>query len=338
MNLLILTNNFNRASFRQRIESHLASLSNSGISCDVAKFSPGSFGRWKLFRLSSQYDAVFLHKKRLNSFDAFWLRKYARKVIYDFDDAVMYNDRSPELPSRKRKRDFARTVKLADAVIAGNKYLADHALEFSGNVKVLPTGLRLEDYSVVADRGQSRKVVLVWIGSKSTLKYLAEIKPALEEIASRFDNVVLRIICDEFFDLDNMEVEKRQWSRETQFLDLAESDIGLAPLPDNRFTRGKCGFKILQYAAAGLPVIASPVGVNAEYVSDGVTGLHAVSVVEWTEGISTMIKDSRLRRSMGLAGRHNVEKFDVATVGKQFYDIINNCLESSGSAHVTCAV
>jgi glycosyltransferase involved in cell wall biosynthesis len=159
--------------------------------------------------------------------------------------------------------------------------------------------------------------------------YLKELKNVLEEIGSRFSDVVLRIICDDFFDLDNMKVEKRQWTAETQFLDLTESDIGLAPLPDNRFTRGKCGFKILQYAAAGLPVIASPVGVSAEYVSDGITGLHASSALEWTEKLGRAIRDPQQRISMGLAARQRVEKFDVAAVGRQLYDIVDKCIHGA---------
>ncbi|TKJ33979.1 MAG: hypothetical protein CEE38_19240 [Planctomycetes bacterium B3_Pla] len=338
MNLLILTNNPDRASFRQRIGIYLDTLRAGGINCEVAKLPTGSLARRKLFKRAMDFNGVLLHKKCLNCLDAFYLRKYGRKIIYNFDDAVMYSDRNPERHSRSHFVPFRRTVKLTSVVIAGNSYLAGHAKEFNSRVEVVPTGLDMKSYEVKAKVKNDGKIRLVWIGSKSTLKYLAGIKPALEEIGSRFDNVVLRIICDEFFDLDNVEVEKRQWSHETQFLDLAASDIGLAPLPDNRFTRGKCGFKILQYAAAGLPVIASPVGVNAEYVSDGVTGFHAVSVMEWTESISTIIKDSQLRRSMGLAGRHKVERFDIATVGKQFYDIIDNCLGSGGSAHVTCTV
>ena len=329
MKLLIVTNNPERASFRQRIEIHIASLENCGIACEVAVLPSGSLDRRKLFRLSSQFSAVFLHKKRLNWFDAYWLRGYAGKIIYDFDDAIMYNDRRPEQVSHKRQRNFARTVKLADAVIAGNRYLAEHAVKFQKAVEILPTGLRLDDYRVSAGRTEGEKVRLVWIGSKSTLMYLKELRNVLEETGSRFDNVVLRIICDDFFDLDNMEVEKRQWSEETQFLDLAESDIGLAPLPDNRFTRGKCGFKVLQYAAAGLPVIASPVGVNAEYVSDGVTGCHAASALEWTERIGRAIKDPQRRRSMGLAARQMAEKFDVSAVGKQLYDIIDKCIHGA---------
>ncbi len=104
------------------------------------------------------------------------------------------------------------------------------------------------------------------------MRYLKELSPALEQIGRTCPQVVLRIICDDFFDLSAMAVEKKAWSLETEAADLAACDIGLCPLPDDNFTRGKCGFKILQYFAAGLPVIASPVGINADFLMGGKRG------------------------------------------------------------------
>jgi glycosyltransferase involved in cell wall biosynthesis len=129
-----------------------------------------------------------------------------------------------------------------------------------------------------------------------------------------------------------MEVEKHHWSLEKQAVDLATSDIGLAPLPDNRFTRGKCGFKILQYEASGLPAIASPVGVNAEYVSDGVTGFHASSNSEWIDRISMLVKNPQMRRQMGQAGRTKVEKFDLRIVGNQLVKLIKTNINRADDA------
>jgi len=337
MNLLILTNNLKRASYRLRIELYLDTLRTNGIDCQVAQLPSGNLARRRLFKKAADFDAVFLHRKILNLFDAFWLRRYSRKIIYDYDDALMYSDRKPGRNDWSRQRRFRRSVELSDLVIAGNSYLAEHAQRFNPRVEVLPTGLDIKAYSGERRAKNDGKIRLVWIGSKSTLKYLTEIKPALEEIGSRFDNAVLRIICDDFFDLHNMRVEKHQWHKDTEAADLLTSDIGLAPLPDDRFTRGKCGFKILQYAAAGLPVVASPVGVNAEYVRDGVTGFHATSALEWTERIGNAIKDPQLRKSMGLAARQMVEKFDVSTVGKQLYDIIDKCIHRAimGSLRAT---
>lgn len=328
MNLLILTNNPNRASFRQRIEIYRDFLQANGINSEAVRIPSTSLARRQLFRQAAKYDGIFLHKKGLNFIDAFFLPKYSKKIIYDLDDAIMYKDKFPERDSRVRFRRFARSVKLADMVVAGNSYLAEHASRFNRNVVILPTGLDIDTYKIETDIQNDGKVCLVWIGSRSTLKYLADIKPALEQIGSRFSNVTLRIVCDDFFDLKNMEVEKIQWSMERQAIDLATSHIGLAPLPDNRFTRGKCGFKILQYQAAGLPVVASPVGVNSEYVRQNVTAFLATDNREWIEKITRLIENPKLRRQMGNKGLEHVRNFDTSIIGKKLLELIKNCLES----------
>jgi len=327
MNLLVVTNNPTNASFRQRIEVHLAMLHENGIDCEVAKLPPGFLGRRKLFIRTAKFDGIFLQRKILNFRDAFWLHRHSRKIIYDFDDAVMYSTKKPGSCCLSRQRRFRRSVELADLVIAGNPYLAEHARKFNPRVEVLPTGLNTRAYTVKTKPENDGKIRLVWIGSKSTLPYLAEIKPVLEEIGARFDNVILRIICNDFFDLQNMRVEKHQWHKHTEVSDLITSDIGLAPLPDDRFTRGKCGFKILQYAAAGLPVVASPVGVNAEYVRDGVTGFHATNTSQWIDKISQLIENPELRKRMGQEGYVQVQRFDLSTVGNQLCKLVERCLE-----------
>lgn len=328
MNVLVLTNNPHRPSFRQRVEIHLASLRRNGIDCEVAQFPVGVAARYRLLRRCADFDAVLLHKKRLNLVEAPLLRRFAGKIIYDFDDAVMYKARAPQRSSFSDWVRFHLTVKLADLVIAGNPYLAERARKFSANVEVLPTGLNMQDYKVPVEPRTDGKIRLVWIGSQSTLKYLAQIKPALEEIGSRFDNVVLRIIADDFFDLEKMPVEKRAWSGQSQAADLASSDIGLAPLPENRFTRGKCGFKILQYAAAGLPVIASPVGVNADYVRDKITGRLASGKQQWVDMLAELIGSPTSRSEMGRNSLEAVERFDAGVIGERLASLIHRCLGS----------
>ena len=329
MKLLVLSNNPNRASFRQRIGIYLDSLRKGGVNCKVAKLPTGSLKRRRLFTTTKDFDGVFLHKKCLNFFDAFWLRKYSKRIIYDFDDAIMYSPKAPQQNSLARLLPFRRTVKLADLVIVGNAYLAELARKFNPNVQVLPTALDISDYKLQADPKNDDKIRLVWIGSKATLRYLADIRPALEKIGSHFQNVTLRIVCDDFFELQNMKVEKCRWSKETEATDLVTSDIGLAPLPDNRFTRGKCGFKVLQYAAAGLSVVASPVGVNAEYVDDNKTGFHATSTSEWVNKITKLIENPQLRKEMGQQGQIQAKKFDVSIIEKQFIGLITKCLQQA---------
>jgi glycosyltransferase involved in cell wall biosynthesis len=335
MKILIIISNPKRASFRQRIAVHLNALHAQQISTKVVKLPSSALARRRLFKRAADYDCVILHKKALNYLNAIWLRKYSKKIIYDFDDAIMYDTENPSKPSRKRQKAFQRTVKIADKVIAGNSYLAEHAMKFHGNVEVLPTGLDTKAYEIPARNEHDNKIRLVWIGSESTLRYLVEIAPALEEIGSRFENVILQIICDRFFDLQNMPVEKRIWSIKTQVPDLISGDIGLAPLSDNRFTRGKCGFKILQYAAAGLPIVTSPVGVNSEYVREGVTGFYASSARQWIDKIEELIKNTELRKQMGANSRVFVGKFDIDVIGRKLCTLIRQCIQIKPSDRIT---
>jgi glycosyltransferase involved in cell wall biosynthesis len=322
MKLFVITNNPDRASFRQRIAVYLDTLRASDINCRIVQLSQCIISRRRLFMQAKDYDAVFLHKKILNPFDAYYLKKYAKKVIYDFDDAVMFDDKHPQRPHHKRQTSFRRTVLLADLVIAGNVYLAEYARRFNPNVEVLPTGLDTKAYNTIEKKAGDGKIRFVWIGSRPTLPNLRQITPALEEIGSRFDNVVLRIISNEFFDLQNIPVEKQPWALESEAAELINSDIGLAPLADNNFTRGKCGFKILQYQAAGLPVVASPVGVNTELVRDSVNGYHAVTVADWVEKLSALIKDKTIRTQMGQSAKQAVPSFDLETIGPRLVALI----------------
>ncbi|OHB73088.1 MAG: hypothetical protein A2Z25_03245 [Planctomycetes bacterium RBG_16_55_9] len=331
MNLLILTNNPNGPSFKQRIGVYLDTLRSNGIDGEVCPLPPTFAGRWKLFKRATDFDGVFLHKKGLNAFNALCLRTYSKKIIYNFDDAVMYSDRHPERYSRSHFIPFRRSVQIADMVLVGSSYLAEHAKPYNSNVEILPLGLKVSDYRPDCRAEADGMIRLVWIGSRSTLGYLKEIEPAIEEIGARFDNVLLRIVCEKFLELKNIRVEKRLWSEQTRAIDLATSDIGLAPLPDNRFTRGKCSYKVLEYSAAGLPVVASPVGTNVEHLKDGVTGFLAANRREWIDKTSRLIENSRLRVEMGEAGRVHAEAFDMSIIGKRLGALIRTTLQMDTS-------
>jgi len=327
MKLLILSNNLNRAGYRQRIGCYLDILKENSIQCTVSQLPSNYLSRWKLFKQAEDFDAVLLHKKGLNPLDAFCLKRYSKKIIYHFDDAIMYSSQNPESHSPSHFRSFRRSVELADTVIAASSYLAKHALKFNPNVIVLPTGIKISDYQSVCPHKKDDKIRLVWIGSSSTLNYLEQMKAIFEHIGSNFDNIVLRIIGDTFFDLKNMEVEKRVWKKETRGIDLAECDVGLAPLPDNRFTQGKCSFKVLEYSAAGLPVIASPIGTNQLYICENKTGFLASTFQQWVDNISQLIVNQQLRKQMGAAAKKWAERFDNKIIGEQLAKLITECIE-----------
>ncbi len=180
-------------------------------------------------------------------------------------------------------------------VIVGSNYLAEWARQFNDNVHVLPIGLDIRDYGINEVPPKDGAIRLVWVGSRSTLGYLCLIDPVLDRLVARFAHVKLRVIGDEFPLAGRMSVETMPWSREARRFGLATADIGLAPLPDDPFTRGKCSFKVLEYSASGLPVVASPVGTNAEYVLNGTTGYLAADERDWVECLTRLVEDDQLR-------------------------------------------
>ena len=326
MKLLVLSNNLSRPSYRQRIGDFVSYLDAAGIETEVFQLPKGKFRRWSLLKSSRDYDGVLLHKKCLNRMDAVILRRYSKKIIYDFDDAIMYSPHRPDSDRTSHMRLFRRTVSMADCVVAGNAYLAEQARRFCSNVHVLPTGLNVKPYTGPKTGNEDGNIRLVWIGSASTLRYLAELKPLLEEIGRQDDNLVLRIIADEFMDIENMPVEKCRWSLDRQAADLKVCDIGLAPLPDDRFTRGKCGFKILQYFAAGLPVIASPVGVNCALIEQSRAGLLASTLAQWKESIEKLMKPES-RCEMAMNANQFIRQYDTEVLAEKFCGIIRNVIE-----------
>lgn len=259
--------------------------------------------------------------------DAWLLRRSAHCILYDFDNAVMYNPQHPDKDWTSHFRLFERTVRLAGSVIAGNAYLAEQR-PFCRTIHILPTGLDVRAYEAQGGKPSDGRLRLVWIGSRSTLRYLAEIKPALEKVGQGNSCVVLRIIADQFLDFKHLPVETCIWSLDTQAQRLQECDIGLAPLPDNRFTRGKCGFKILQYFAAGLPVIASPVGVNRDFVEKSGAGFFASTLEQWHQSIQRLIYDEPLRKDWGQKARAYVQQYDHRVIGEQFCRIVLNALRA----------
>lgn len=326
--LLVLTRRRANASFRQRIEAYLGPLAARGIASEVVELAACPMARRRQLLRAREFDAVWLHRKTLTAWDAWALRGAARPMIYDVDDAVMYQARTAERgPHPGRLRRFRRTVAMARLTLAGNPILADHVARAGGRAEVVPTGLDAGRYPPKEQHENAGPLKLVWIGSRSTLKRLDPFRDMFAELARSVPGVVLRVIADAEFACEGLTVENVPWSREAEARLLAECDVGVAPLPDTPFTRGKCAFKVLQCMAAGLPVIASPVGANADYVRDGETGLHALTINKWVAAVGRLAADAGLRESMGRAGRRRVaDEFDVAVLAPRVVDLIDGAI------------
>jgi glycosyltransferase involved in cell wall biosynthesis len=278
----------------------------------------GFLERFWVFRRVRTYDAVWVARKRLDPISAGILRRSPRPVVFDFDDAVMVRSREKRGSFRSRSREwkFFRTLKVSDAVLAGSCHLADLARSFNPHVHVVPTGVDVCSYPVKnhADGPQS-PIRLVWIGSAKTLRFLVRQHALFRRITEIWPEVRLRIISDRFPEWDDVPLEKIVWSPGIEKEALVESDIGISPLPDTPYTRGKCGFKLIQYMATGLPVVTTPVGAHTEIVKDGFNGFLAQGQDEWLKAIGRLVENGALRERLGLAGRKRVEeRYDVTVL------------------------
>jgi glycosyltransferase involved in cell wall biosynthesis len=277
---------------------------------------------WQRLRLAEALPSKnsLIQRRLLSSLEIGRLRRKADSLFFDFDDAVWLRDSFSGRPlhSPRRERRFAQQIRQVDHVIAGNQFLADHARPFARQVQIIPTCVD-PAYYALAQHAADHAAQLVWIGSVSTLRGLEQMRAWFEALGRRFPNVALRLICDQFLSFHRLEVIPRQWSERTEAADLAAADIGIAWMPDDDWSRGKCGLKVLQYMAAGLPVIANPVGVHCEMIRDGENGLLASTPAEWTDAVEYLSRHSEVRRRMGQAGRARVEKEYSVTHGAKLW-------------------
>lgn len=291
------------ASTRYRARVYYPYLRERGWEVVEWAASANPIARLKLLAQAARADVVVLLRKTFSAPFARLLRMASRRLVFDFDDAIFV--RSSGAPSRLRLRRFARMVARCDHVFAGNAYLAERARAFNPRVTVVPTSIDPRKYAVDAAK-PVQTLDLVWIGSSSTKKYLARALEALERAAGRVPQLRLKIVADFALESSRLPILPVAWSEGSEATELASAHIGIAPLPDNDWTRGKCALKLLQYMAAGLPVVASPVGANREALEDGVTGLLADAPGEWVAAIGRLAADPALRAAMGEAGRVRV--------------------------------
>lgn len=307
MKILFLGRGGNHPATRYRITQYLDYLKQNGIEYALEFFPAGFLGWLRLARLAGNYNAVFIQKKRVNNFWLWVFKRQGCKIIYDIDDAVMFNSSrhsSPDSPGRMKR--FVKMARASGFVIAGNNYLKSLVEPHNGNCTVIPTTIDMKKYPA-KDYGSATDGVCTigWIGGGKSIVFLNEIMPVLEDLAGRYD-IRLKIVCNTFPDSDKLKIIRKQWKEDEEAADILTFDIGLSPLPDDPWSKGKCATKLLQCMAAGIPTVSSNAGVHPDIIKDGVNGYLAGSPQEWTEKISFLISDFNRRREMGLAGRKTV--------------------------------
>ena len=268
--------------------------------------------RIKALLSADQFNLVWIEKEALPWFPA-WIEKwFLRNVPYilDFDDAIFHNyDKHGSFTLQWLFGNrIDQIMSSARLVVVGNSYLAARASRAGSEwVEEIPTVVNVENYMQKIDYGICSKPIIVWIGSPSTLRYLIDLKEAFIKL-SLYHEFTLRVIGAGGLNWDGIDIEAMNWSEATEAAMIRECDIGIMPLRNTPWEQGKCAYKVIQYMACGLPVVASPVGANRSVLVDGLTGLFASSDVEWVEKLDLLIKRSALRQKLGQVGRLRVER------------------------------
>ncbi|KPL02931.1 MAG: hypothetical protein AMK75_02085 [Planctomycetes bacterium SM23_65] len=310
---------------RHRVDVFVPALQRRGWIVEKWVLPRGLLKRLRLFWRLRRADVVVVVRKLLRRGQLGFLRWCSRRLVFDFDDAVVYRDssRAKQL-SRGRAGRFRRMMRASDRAIAGNAYLARLVAGHGGRASTIPTCVDVGRLSPAATKRAGGKVVIGWIGSHSTLMYLEPLHRVFEELARRYGHsVVLKVVCDKFPEAMGLEVIEKPWALDDELADLRTFDIGIMPLPDDAWTRGKCGFKLLQYMAVGIPVVASSVGVNVEIVRDGENGFLANDDARWVEVLSDLIEDVELRHRIGRQGWASLHgRYTVADWAGRYVQVI----------------
>ena len=326
------------AGCRFRVSQYIPYLRDAGFDVTVSSFysrdyfdiiyRPGNylpkalgFGALTLRRINElfsmkQYDLVLLYREAIPIGPPFverWIHRLGIPIVYDFDDAIFLpavSDANKAFSFLKSAKRAAQILKISDQVSVGNEFLAAYARQFNEHVTVIPTAVDTTRFVPRHDKPSSndRKLVVGWIGSPTTFRYLESIADVLAEVSARHPFTLKVSGAGKAVNFPGVDVQVVPWSMADEVTLFNTCDIGVYPLPDDDWSRGKCGFKAIQCMACGVPVVAAAVGVNREIIEDGVNSFLASTPQEWVEKLLRLLRDAELRERMAVAGRRTIEE------------------------------
>ncbi len=325
------------ASNRVRVEQFIPYLESQGMRCAIRPFvtrrffkvlyHPHHYLEKALFVLictinrlldilrAMRYDMIFVHREAYPFGGPFLeaiLYRMKKPIIFDFDDAIFLPNTSEYniyIDRFKKPDKVFKIIKMSQLVIAGNSYLKDCVIKYNSNVTIIPSSVDTEIYRPSPKAGDKTKIVIGWIGSNTTKNFLYDIEPALIKLSNRYKNLAFKIVGARFYSLKLNNIINKEWALKDELDDIRSFDIGIMPMPDNEWTRGKCAFKAILYMSCGLPVVASPTGVNVGIIEDQENGFLAKGSDEWVDRLSLLIEDEALRRRFGAKGREKIVKY-----------------------------
>ena len=360
--LILASHRLNRSpNQRFRFEQYFDYLSENGIKCELSYlisadddkffYKKGNFIK-KFFVIlrsrkkrkkniqdirAGKYDLVYISREAFLTGSYAFERKIAATgipVIYDFDDAIWLQNVSNANRWFKWMKNPAKTseiIKIADIVFAGNQYLFDYAARFNNDIRIVHTTIDTDEYFAKPEKPENAKICIGWSGSITTIQHFEFAIPFLKKLKAKYgDEVYIKVIGDGTYVNEELNIKGLPWKKDTEIQDLNEIDIGIMPLPDDEWAKGKCGLKGLQYMALGIPTLMSPVGVNSEIIQDSVNGFLADEPEEWVAKISRLIEDKNLRLTMGRNGRQTViDKYSVDAWKDKYLKYFNELIQNA---------
>lgn len=281
-----------------------------------------------------RYDAVLIHRAACIAGPALLERLVGllgRPVIYDFDDAIF------KLHTTQANRRFgwlkfpgktATICRISSHVVVGNAWLAEYARRFNQHVTIIPTSIDTDDYRPEKKNGSNGRVVVGWTGSSTSQTHLEMFAPLLRDLTTRRD-VELRVISDREPVLPGIDYVWRRWSAQSEVDELSHFDIGIMPMPDDEWSRGKCAAKALQYMGMGIPTVCSAIGANCEVIQHGENGLLAATSSEWVAHLEALVDNPPLRKRLGMMGRRTVEeRYSMRRCADLFAGVVREAVDT----------
>jgi glycosyltransferase involved in cell wall biosynthesis len=351
--LILCLHRPNRApSQRFRFEQYLSFLENNGYSFDFSYllneiddkyyYLPGKYlSKTRIVLYSTlkrlveivkakNYDLIFVQREAYMLGTAFFEKVMSKKIpmIFDFDDSIWLQyvlGANKKFAFLKKAAKTSKIIESSNLIFAGNQYLADYAKYYNKNVVIIPTTIDTDVYRLSKGRTDHGALCIGWSGSFSTIQHFLYAIPVLKRIKEKYGvKVRFKIIGDSNYYCKELETQALPWKAETELLDLSDIDIGIMPLPDDEWAKGKCGLKGLQYMSIRVPTLMSPVGVNSTIIQNGINGYLPANEEDWIHYLSLLIEDSELRKKIGEMGRQTIlDKYSVKAWKAKYLEYFN---------------
>ncbi|MBN1877742.1 MAG: glycosyltransferase family 4 protein [Anaerolineae bacterium] len=311
-------------------EDVYAKLAGMGAVEKVLHSTVGILKRISQWGIIKHADVVWIHRFAApvaTGSIASVVKAMKRPMIFSYDDAVYLQRGTPSVLRNLfgSWRGVDTAIIKSDFVLAWNHELEEHALQYQKKVRVLPSSIDVIYYDQVlaktSRRTESHPFILGWIGTPSSAPYLEIVRPVLERLAQE-GPVELRLIGGDIPDIPGVTIQRIPWQQGTEVQELCQADVGIAPLAENPWTRGKSGLKVIQYMGCGLPVVASAVGAHLEIIENGKQGFLVNSEDAWLQALRTLRDNNSLCLKMGSVGRETVhQKHDFSVVAGAIADV-----------------